>query len=179
MSSPNNNPPPPGESPLPGGGFQPKRVAVLGIGNELNGDDGVGVLVARRLKSLLADRPDLAGQVLIFEAATAPESFTGPLRRFRPDLVIMVDAAYLENEPGAVEWIDWETTDGLTASTHGLPPSLLAKFLMVELGCRVRLIGIQPVHLDFDRPMSAALVQAVERVAQDLASINFGLNFRF
>jgi hydrogenase 3 maturation protease len=151
----------------------------MGIGNELNGDDAVGVMVSRRLKALLADRPQLSGKVLILEAATAPESFTGPLRRFEPDLVIMVDAAYLENEPGAVEWIDWQNADGVSASTHGLPPTLLAKFLMVELGCRVRLIGIQPVHLDFDRPMSEAVVRAVERVSLDLALINFGLNFRF
>ena len=150
-----------------------KRVAVLGIGNELNGDDGVGVLVARRLKALLAGCPDLAERVAVFEACTAPESFSGPLRRFAPDLVILVDAAYLEKEPGAVEWIDWRNTEGFSASTHGLPPTLFAKFLMADLGCRVSLVGIQPVHLDFDRPMSEEVFAAAERVAQQLFESGF------
>lgn len=144
------------------------RVAVLGIGNELNGDDGVGVLAARRLKERLESRPDLAQRVVVYEACTAPESFSGPLRRFAPDLVILVDAAYLQQEPGAVEWIDWENTDGFSASTHGLPPTLFAKFLMAELGCRVRLAGIQPVHLEFDRPMSQQAAAAAERVAVEI-----------
>lgn len=149
------------------------RVAVLGIGNELNGDDGVGVLVARRLSAVLEDRPDLKARVAVFEACTAPESFSGPLRRFAPDLVIMVDAAYLEKSPGAVEWIDWQNTEGFSASTHGLPPTLFAKFLMADLGCRVRLIGIQPVHLDFDRPMSDEVLQAVDRVTSALIASDF------
>ena len=162
-----------------GGSVQPRRVAVMGIGNELNGDDAAGVLVARQLKEMLAGRPEISKRVLILEAATAPESFTGPLRRFAPDLEIMVDAAYLEREPGSVEWIDWEDIDGVSASTHGLPPTLLSHFLMIELGCRVRLVGIQPVHLDFDRPVSAPVIQAVACVAADLAANDFGLNLHF
>jgi hydrogenase 3 maturation protease len=152
---------------------KPPRVAVVGIGNELNGDDGVGVLVARNLKSALSERPDLSKRVKVIEAHTAPESFTGPLRRFAPDLVILVDAAYLEKEPGADEWIDWQNTEGCSACTHGLPPTLFAKFLMAELGCRVRLVGIQPVHLDFDRPMSVEVVAAAQRVAAALVCEGF------
>lgn len=174
-----SNPPPSALDGVVEGVARPQRVAVMGIGNELNGDDAAGVLVARRLKEMLAKFPHLAGRVLVLEAATAPESFTGPLRRFAPDLVIMVDAAYLERDPGAVEWIDWQNTDGMSASTHGLPPTLLSYYLMTELGCRVRLVGIQPVHLDFDRPVSAEVMQAVDRVACELEASDFGLSLHF
>ena len=39
------------------------------------------------------------------EAGPAPENFTGPLRRFRPDLVLLVDAAQMDAEPGTIGWL--------------------------------------------------------------------------
>src|SRR5512138_1713340 len=96
------------------------RVAVLGIGNELSGDDAVGVVIAGELRQRLDPRADC----FVLDAATAPENFTGPLRRFRPDLVLLVDAAHLSGEPGTITWLDWQQTDGVSGSTHTLPPSV-------------------------------------------------------
>ncbi len=142
------------------------RVAVLGIGNDLSGDDAVGVQIARDLASRLGPQPDC----LILDAGTAPENFTGPLRRFRPDLVLLVDAAHLSLDPGSVAWIDWQDTDGLSGSTHTLPPSVVAGFLVQELGCRLALLVIQPAHLDFDRPLSPAVEAAARSVVDGLAA---------
>ena len=62
---------------------QPVRLAVLGIGHELCGDDAVGVRLAGMLRPLVTGNERL----LVIEAGPAPENFTGPLRRFQPDLV--------------------------------------------------------------------------------------------
>jgi hydrogenase 3 maturation protease len=140
----------------------PARVAVLGVGNELNGDDGAGVRVVRELAARLPVTPG----VLLIDGGTAPENFTGPLRRFRPDLVLEIDAAQLGASPGTAAWVDWREADGLSASTHTLPPSVLATFLTEELGCRVSLIGIQPAGLELNQPLSPD----VERAACQLAA---------
>lgn len=156
------------------------RIAIMGVGNELNGDDAVGVLVARKLKTIQTEIQNTKGvqpdalQVLILEAGAAPESFTGPLRRFDPDLVLMIDAAHLDEPPGSTAWFDWQETDGLSASTHTLPPSVLARFLTEELNCRMVLLGIQPEHLEFDRPVSTAAIEAVEQVVHLLADLLWG-----
>jgi hydrogenase 3 maturation protease len=142
------------------------RVAILGVGNELNGDDAAGMLIARGLREAVRN-PAWAGNtdhLLIIEAGPAPESFSGPLRRFRPDLVLLVDAAELGLPPGSAAWIDWTEADAAAASTHTLSPSLFAQFLIEELGCRVAMIGIQPEHLDFDRPVSEKVGRAVKKV---------------
>jgi hydrogenase 3 maturation protease len=123
---------------------RPARVAVLGIGNELNGDDGAGVRVVRELAARLPATPG----VLLIDGGVAPENFTGPLRRFQPDLVIEIDAAHLGETPGTTQVVDWREADGLSASTHTLPPSVLGHYLVSELGCEVRLIGIQPARTD-------------------------------
>ncbi|HEY44281.1 MAG TPA: hydrogenase 3 maturation endopeptidase HyCI [Anaerolineae bacterium] len=121
------------------------RVAVVGIGHELRGDDAAGVELARILNSLSTDQEHL----LVIDANSAPENCTGLLRRFGPDLVIMVDAAQMDEEPGEVQWIPWQATVGLGASTHTLPLHILANYLTAELECEVRLLGIQPKSISF------------------------------
>jgi hydrogenase 3 maturation protease len=139
---------------------------VVGIGNELNGDDAAGVLVVRGLRHQLANQPHL----LLIEAGLAPENFTGPLRRFQPDMVVLVDAAEMGEPAGSVAWVDWEEIGGLSASTHTLPPTMLASFLMSETGCRVGLIGIQPEHLEMEKPISSVVKSATKQVARVLAT---------
>ncbi|GAP15454.1 hydrogenase 3 maturation peptidase Hycl. Aspartic peptidase. MEROPS family A31 [Longilinea arvoryzae] len=143
------------------------RLALLGIGNELNGDDAAGVLVVRGLMARLASRPHL----LLLEAGLAPEAFTAPLRRFAPDCVILIDAALLDDTPGAVMLVDWRQTDGLSATTHTLPPSVLVKFLQHELGCAVELILIQPEDIEFDHPVTPGVLKAVDHTVTELARL--------
>ena len=142
------------------------RVAVLGIGNDLSGDDAVGAVIAREL----AVRVDRVADCLVLDAGTAPENFTGPLRRFRPDSVLLVDAAHLSAEPGTIAWMDWRQTDGLSGSTHTLPPSVLAQFLVEELACRLALLVIQPAQLEFEQPLSPVVRAAADRVVERLAA---------
>jgi len=145
---------------------RPARVAVLGVGNDMNGDDGAGVRVVRALSARMAATPG----VLLIDGGTAPESFTGPLRRFRPDLVVEIDAAHLDQPAGTTAWIDWRDADGMSASTHTLPPSVLAKFLTSDVGCRVTLIGIQPASLEMGTGLSPDVEAAVERLSGQLAA---------
>jgi hydrogenase 3 maturation protease len=100
-----------------------------------------------------------------------PESCTGPLRRFAPDLVILVDAADMGAAPGTIAWLDWREADAAAGSTHGLPLSLFAGFLAAEIGCAVLLLGIQPAHLTFGTPLSDPAGRALRRVADGLAAL--------
>jgi hydrogenase 3 maturation protease len=145
---------------------RPARVAILGVGNELNGDDGAGVRVVKELSARLPATPG----VLLINGGTAPENYTGPLRRFRPDLVLEVDAAALGEVPGTARWVDWQEADGLSASTHTLPPSVLAKYLIAELGCQVALIGIQPSSLEMGQPLSPGVERATTELADALCA---------
>src|SRR5512142_2231350 len=103
------------------------RVAVVGIGNSLRCDDAAGMRVAHLLSEheCAADKD----RVLIVEAGHAPENHTAELRGFGPDVILLVDAADMGKEPGAVEWISEDDIDGMSASTHSLPLSMLALYL--------------------------------------------------
>lgn len=145
---------------------EPLRVAVLGIGHPLNGDDAAGPAVVAALRAALPVCP----HVLILDGGPAPENQTGPLRAFQPDLVLFVDAAQMDAPPGTVRWLDWRETSGLSASTHTLPPYLLAQFLVAELGCAVALLGIQPAQ-NVAEGLSPAVQAAVAHLSARLASI--------
>jgi hydrogenase 3 maturation protease len=150
------------------------RVAVMGIGNELNGDDAAGVLSARALSASLkgsAANTESDPNLLVIEAGAAPENFTGPLRRFQPDLVLLIDAADLDSTPGTIEWIDIQDADGLSASTHTLPPSVFATFLINELNCQVAVMGIQVKQVEFDQPPSSEILATVLELSRELAVI--------
>ena len=141
----------------------PPRVAVLGIGHALRGDDAIGLWLATRLKALAAG----CNRLLALEAGPAPENFTGTLRRFQPDLVVMVDAAFMEAPTaGAIGWLNWQDTSGFSASTHTLPLHLLATYLTAELGCEVALIGIQPAQLTIDAALTPEVQQAAEEICK-------------
>ncbi len=162
--------------------FPHPKVAILGIGHELRGDDAAGVIVARELQELSSSGSHartLQADVtrawepapLIIEAGAAPEAFTGQLRRFMPDLVIMLDAAQMDQPPGAIRAIEWQDALGLSASTHTLPLSVIAQYLVSELGCDITIIGIQPAANEFDTPLSSQVRRATDEVTLSLAAL--------
>jgi hydrogenase 3 maturation protease len=145
------------------------RVALLGIGNELNGDDAAGVWVARGLKQAIQQgrensSPLSDSRLLVIDAGVGPEAYTGVLRRFQPELVLLIDAAAMGEPPGSILVVDCSLASGFGASTHTQSPSTLAEFLTADLGCRVLLVGIQPGQVDFDIPVTKPVQEAVHQL---------------
>ena len=146
---------------------RPSRLAVLGIGHELYGDDAVGVWLAGRLGSLVPASENL----LAVQGGPAPENFTGTLRRYAPDLILMVDAALMGLEPGSTGWLSWQDTTGFSASTHTLPLHILASYLTAELNCEVALLGIQPAQTQVGAPLSLEVQDAAEGITKSITEI--------
>jgi hydrogenase 3 maturation protease len=144
------------------------RVAILGVGSELNGDDAAGVYTARALQRYQA-RGKFSHSVLVIDAGLAPENFSGRLRQFGPHLVILIDAAHMGGPAGEIRLLAWEQAAGLSASTHTLPLSMLSSFITTELGCQVALLGIQPQQIGPGQPCSLLVRNAVRRLARGLA----------
>lgn len=145
-------------------------MALVGIGHELRGDDAAGMRVAQGFSERVETTANNLAW-LILEGGPAPENVTGALRRFRPHLILMVDAAQMDEPAGTIRWLNPQETDGLGASTHSLPFSVLATYLTAELGCEVALIGIQPAANQLDTPLTAAVEQAVTEIIRCLSSM--------
>jgi hydrogenase 3 maturation protease len=137
------------------------RLAIIGIGHELCGDDGLGVAISQALEIVFQNH----GHVQVFTAGPAPENLCGPLRWFAPDLVVLIDAADVAQKPGDIRWLDLQKTDGVSASTHTLPLRILADYLIAEIGCKIVLLGVQPAKLAYG-PISEAVEESVRTIIQ-------------
>jgi len=138
------------------------RIAIMGIGNTLRSDDAAGILVAR---ALMKSRSHLDPKyVLVMDAGHAPENTTGEMRTFAPDTVLLIDAVEMGEVPGTIRWVEMEEIEGMSASTHSLPLSMLASYLNWELKCDVALLGIQPKTNDVGETVSPEALQAIDLV---------------
>jgi hydrogenase 3 maturation protease len=141
------------------------RLAVLGVGSELRSDDVAGMLAAERLERRFPSRPDL----LVAKGGSAPENLTGVVAEFEPSHLVVVDCADLGLKPGAIQVLPVASIGGLSASTHSLPLKVVVDYLLARCSCRVVVVGIQPLRLDFDGRSSRAARGAARRVARSLA----------
>ncbi len=144
----------------------PGRIAVLGVGSPLRGDDAAGVLAAGHLE-LLARRS--GGRVRIFIGETAPENLTGEIKRFAPAHLVVIDAMDRKSRAGTLHVLDLAEQELSTlgpASTHNLPLGVLLKYLQGFLSCRITVLGIQPKTLGFGTPVSDVVQRAAKQAAE-------------
>ena len=142
------------------------RTCLIGIGSDLRGDDSAGLVVIRQML-----QHSYADNLCLIEGGPAPENVTGQIRAFHPDLVILVDAAHMDMPPGTIQWIPLESIDGMSASSHSLPLSMLASYLTAEIGCEVTVLGIQPVQNEIGFGLSSFVKSAVDEIVIELGKI--------
>lgn len=156
------------------------RVAVVGIGSRMRGDDAAGLLVADLMKKR-AKRAKYAkrakrvvcrsGKFKVFLGGTAPENITGEIKRFRPGHILLVDAADFKKKPGTVRLVRPEEAAGVCFCTHQIPLQVMANYLLRSIGCCVTIIGIQARTLNFGSPLSPEVEKAAEDLGKTLNSI--------
>ncbi|MDD5174679.1 MAG: hydrogenase maturation protease [Candidatus Omnitrophica bacterium] len=144
-----------------------KRVAVLGVGSELRGDDIAGILVLEALKKSKKIKPSI--RLKTFEGSTAPENLTGEIKVFKPTHLIIVDTADIGESPGSVLLLRAdEVGRGISFSTHKIPPKILIDYFTHSLKCEIIIIGIQPKSIGFGRNMSKAVISSSGSVASSI-----------
>jgi hydrogenase 3 maturation protease len=147
-----------------------KKVLVLGIGSELRADDVAGILVANRIAELTKGRK---GKPLlkVLIGGTAPENLSGAIKRYKPDQMIIVDAADSGAKPGAVSIFEPDDTSGTSFCTHNLPTKVFTDYLLEFFPCKFTLIGIQPKTLTVDAAPTPVVIKAAEEVAAIIAGL--------
>jgi len=165
-----------------------KNIAVMGIGNEMMGDDAAGALVARELNQLriqpfdkglgtlspAAQGKNSEFKIQVFETSTTPENFNGAIRKLQPDLVVMVDAADMNQTPGTIAFLDTKKMHTMMHSTHTLPLSFLAGYLEQMGRAKVIALGIQAGHIRLDQPMTREVAESVKRIVRAFAEVLCG-----
>jgi len=154
---------------------------VLGIGNPLGGDDAVGSHVVDLLNRALGTAGARRGcrmaptptGITVIDAGAAPESYTSVIRRRRPDLLILVDAADMGLAAGALRIIPPENIKTLSFSTHHMPLSTFISY--VESFCgKVLLVGVQPEQTETGALISEVVRESARKLAKAILERRWG-----
>ena len=138
------------------------RTLVLGIGNTLLTDEGIGVHVLQALESELAHWPD----VTLLDGGTLSFTLAGPIEE--ADALIVVDAANIKTKPGQWALLRGQEMDAFLmsnrkASVHevGLTDLRAIALLAGHWPERRAMLAIQPDVIDWGEQPTPAVAAAI------------------
>ena len=136
------------------------RVCILGFGNRMWRDDGVGSCIAEALQ----DCPNLDS----VDGGFVPENHLEVVASKNPDTILMIDATDFGGQPGEVRLLQPGEVALAGISTHAGSPQMLGKYLEARTGARVALLAIQPNDTSegnkLSPEVSATLKELVEKL---------------
>ena len=144
---------------------------VLGIGNTLLSDEGVGV---HMLAHLEANHPDLP-RVEYLDGGTL--SFTLAAWIEKADNLVVIDAAQLDSAPGTVQVFEGEEMDRFAGRTKrsvhevSLGDLLAIAHLTDTIPGHRALVAIQPEEIDWGSRLSDAVADALPVAADCIAGL--------
>jgi hydrogenase 3 maturation protease len=131
---------------------------VVGIGNEMSGDDAAGLMLINKLNA--------SHEILTLDVGTVPESFIGKMVEAEAEMILLVDAVDFNTDPGSVGLFEIGQISDFWCTTHRVPLRLLMEFLERETGSEVLLLGIQPKSMGFNVAPSAEVETSVAALAE-------------
>jgi hydrogenase 3 maturation protease len=132
---------------------------LVGVGNPLRRDDGVGPWIVGAVREAVAGT-----RLSVVDAQSVPENFVHVVARADCRNVIFVDAVAVEGESGTVVFGPLaEFPEAESFSTHKLALSFSGKFLEAA-GKKAYLLGIVPADLEFGEGLTAEVGRAAASV---------------
>jgi hydrogenase maturation protease len=150
------------------------KVLIMGVGNTLMQDDGVGVHVAESLRELTRTQPDLAEPDLeIIDGGTIGLSLLPEIED--ADAVIVVDAAEIGERPGAMRVFRNREIERCLSGRRRTAHEVALADLFSAAAIHGRspseriLVAIQPASTDVGLDMTPAVQAAVPRACATIA----------
>ncbi|ODU48736.1 MAG: peptidase M52 [Thiobacillus sp. SCN 63-374] len=138
------------------------KTLVLGIGNTLLTDEGIGIHVLQALEPELANWPD----VTLLDGGTLSFTLAGPIEE--TDALIVVDAANIKSKPGDWTLLEGEEMDAFLmsnrkASVHevGLTDLRAIAILAGHWPEKRAMLAIQPQTIDWGEHPTPAVAAAI------------------
>ena len=140
-----------------------KKYILMGIGNTLRGDDGIGSIIAQSFKD---------HDWLSIDCGVVPENFTSIIKKNKPDLVVLIDAVEMDLKSGEFRIISPDRISALHLTTHSMPLSFLMSYLK-EYTQELIFIGIQPKIIDYSNSLSSKVLRCSEEIIKLLKEKKF------
>ena len=129
-----------------------KSILFAGVGNVLRSDDGVGVFIV----SGIENRDHIS--TLLVEVSI--ENYISKINSLSPDILIIADCLYFNQEPGYADIIPVGETNELTISSHNISLKKVSEFLKME----VYVLGVQPADLRVGEHLTPVVRESAEKI---------------
>ena len=135
------------------------KTAVVGIGNIIRGDDGLGPKLIEILKTKQI-------KASLFDCGTAPENYIFPILATSCDTVALVDAADMGIAPGGIKIFGLGEITNVSFSTHNPSPRLFTDLLMTGRdNLNIFVISIQPKTTELGAAVSEEVMKGISILA--------------
>ena len=148
------------------------KTLILGIGNTLLSDEGIGIHVLHALQQ----ENQLEGDIEYLDGGTLSFTLADPIQEC--DHLIVVDASEIKQPPGGVDvfendQMDHFITSGNKKSVHevGLADVMSITLLSGHLPEKRALVGIQPEVLDWGNEPTPAVREAIPVACQRIKEL--------
>lgn len=148
------------------------KMLVLGIGNTLLTDEGIGIHVLQALEPELAEWPD----VTLLDGGTLSFTLAGPIED--TDALIVVDAAHIKTQPGGWALLQGEEMDAFLMSNRkssvhevGLTDLRAIAILAGHWPERRAMLAIQPDVIDWGEHPTPAVAAAIPLVCTAICEL--------
>lgn len=141
----------------------PPRIVVIGVGNLLLKDEGIGIHALEALQGI-----GLPPDVMLVDGGTSPDLIAYTQAG---DKLIIIDAAKAGGEPGAIYRFrpeDLAEEKGVLTSAHelGVVQNLRLMSLLGNEPAETIIIGIEPEEIDPGLELSAALQRKLPEITR-------------
>ncbi len=142
------------------------KVALVGVGHPLRGDDYVGSYIMKGIIKASGKTPSKS--VHLVDAEDKVERAITKLSRIGLKQVTFIDACEMGARPGETKLLPVDETIYPFFSTHGIPLKVLAEQLLME--CKVWVLAIQPKETEFGEVLSPELRDTANRISKFIVS---------
>lgn len=147
------------------------RIAVMGVGNILMTDDGVGVHAVKALRN-----QKLPPDIITIDAGTSLLDAIQFLEEV--DLLIIIDAIHGDGSPGTIYQLSLEdisTKSKRCFSTHhiGVLDALKISKLIGNLPDEIIILGVEPKKIDIGENLSPIIFEKIEDIINIIMNLIF------
>ncbi|OGS07070.1 MAG: hypothetical protein A2270_05235 [Elusimicrobia bacterium RIFOXYA12_FULL_51_18] len=142
------------------------RTLLITIGNPLRADDGLGPFVGEQVIFKVPERR-------VINAYTTPENIAQTAIDFKPDKIIILDAARFGGRPGELKIIPLDLISRQTViSTHSFPLSVTFSVVREDTGAELVALGVEPASMEFEEGLTPEVKESALRLIEYFNSID-------
>jgi len=131
---------------------------IIGIGNELRGDDAAGILLVQNIQKL--------GYPYTLVVGGNPENYLQKIMAMPGESRLWIDTINWGAVAGEVKIFQSEEIKHFAISTHNFSLAIITKFLDEFRSIPDFFLGIQPQRLDLGSELSKPVLKSIDRITK-------------